>query len=112
MATAAVSGSYRKHLEGLFAKRDELEALGVKVLFPLKSKPVNPKDEFVVLDTDETDDARELQLKNLKLIENCDFLYVYNPQGYVGASATLEIGYALKCGKQVISLETPADVTL
>lgn len=110
---AAVVGSYRRSYEGLMEKRNEIEALGVEILFPLKnSNRINPNDAFVILDTDKSLDVYDLQAKNLKLIEQCDFVYVYNPKGYIGASVILEVGYALKCHKKIISLETPTDQTL
>lgn len=37
-------------------------------------------------------------------IDSCDVLFVFNPDGYVGNSVTLEIGYALAKNKVIYAL--------
>lgn len=38
-------------------------------------------------------------------IRKADIVYVYNKDGYIGNSTTLEIGYAVACDKPIYSLE-------
>jgi NTP pyrophosphatase (non-canonical NTP hydrolase) len=93
-------------------KREELIRLGAEVLFPQSAIADSDVEGFVILSSDCSRDPHQLQLKNLRLLETCDFLYVYNPDGRMGLSAAMEIGYALHCGIEVISLAPAEDVTL
>ena len=38
-------------------------------------------------------------------IKKADIVFVYNKGGYIGNSTTLEIGYAVACGKPIYALE-------
>ena len=44
------------------------------------------------------------------LIDNSDVLFIFNPGGYVGNSATLEIGYALAFNKEIYALEHDSEL--
>jgi hypothetical protein len=108
----AISASYHRDFDGLMEVRDLFANCGIKVLFPQKCQPTASISDFVILSTDTSRDPKYLQEKNLALIEQCDFLYVYNPDGYIGLSMALEIGFALRHGIQVFCWETPKDLTL
>jgi len=107
-----VSGSFRKHFEGISKVIKEFEDLDIQVLSPKLSKIINPNNSFDILETDDTDDPKTLEQRHLDAIEKADALYVYNLDGYIGASATLELGWAIALGKAIYTKEQPKDFTL
>ena len=107
-----ISGSFRKHYKGILNKIKEFEDVGMTVLSPESSRPVNPGDEFIVLETDETTDPKILEQKHLNAIYNADCLYIFNPDGYIGASTAMELGWAIALGKPVYIKEEIRDSTL
>lgn len=112
MPNVVISGSFRKNLDGIMTKVGEFEKAGVVVLSPKFSAPIDPKAEFVVLKTDAVADPKTLEQNHLAAIIRADALYVYNPSGDLGPSATLEMGFALAQGKPVFAKEVPSDFTL
>lgn len=110
--TIVISGSFRKHFAGIQEQIREFEALGIDVLSPKLSNVVNPDEEFAILESDDTSDPQVLEQRHLDAIESADALYLFNPQGYIGASATMELGWALALGKPIYSAEPASDFTL
>lgn len=104
----AILGSFRKHWEGIAAVADEFRTLGCEVLSPV-GRPVNPGEAFVKLDTDGEATDREIVFGVLEAVDRADLAYFYNPGGYLGASAAVELGYCLGTGKRFYMLEEPAD---
>lgn len=102
-----ILGSYRKHWEGIAATAERFRALGCAVT--PSGAPVNPGDPFVLLDTDAGKTEREIVFGVLAAIDQADAVYFYNPGGYLGASAAVELGYCLAAGKRFYTLEEPAD---
>jgi len=107
-----ISGSFRKHFEGIQQSIQEFEKISVDVLSPKKSKVVNPEEEFAILESDDTADPKTLEQRHLDAIVKADALYIYNPNGYIGASATMELGLALALGKPIFQKEVAEDFTL
>ncbi len=107
-----LSGSFRKHLDYILKIKKQLERKGTKVLSPRFTKPKNPGEEFVVFSGEENLSPLELERYHLNSIENSDALIVCDPEGYVGASALLEIGYAHSLGKRIIFIEKPQEFIL
>jgi len=107
-----ISGSFRKFYNEIVATAEIFQKQGVEVLSPKISVIRNAGGEFVLLESDATDDIKTLEQAHLDAIKNADFLYLYNPGGYVGVSASLEIGWAIANNKKVFSLEKPADQIL
>jgi len=54
----------------------------------------------------------ELERHHLSSIANSDALIVCDPEGYVGASALIEIGFANALGKRIIFTEKPEEFML
>lgn len=107
-----ISGSFRKYLEYILKVRKQLVAEGTEVLSPRFTEPKNPGEEFVVFSGEEGMSPLELESHHLHSIEQCDALIVCDPEGYVGASALIEIGYAQSLGKRVIFAEKPEEFML
>jgi len=107
-----ISGSFRKHLEHILKIKEKLETQGTKVLSPRFTEPKNPGEKFVVFIGEEGLNPLELERHHLKSISESDALIVCDPEGYVGASALLEIGFANAMGKRIIFAEKPEEFML
>ena len=78
----------------------------IEVLSPREAIIINPEDEFVVFDYDPKDlSDKEIEDKVLEKMHNVDFVYLYNPGGYIGLSASFEIGYCHAHGIKVYAFE-------
>lgn len=110
--SVVLSGSFRKHLEYIVGVRNSLVKKGVNVLSPRFTDPTNPGEEFVVFTGEEGLSPLELERHHLDSIDKSDALIVCDPDGYVGASALIEIGYAQALGKRIIFIEKPEEFML
>jgi NTP pyrophosphatase (non-canonical NTP hydrolase) len=107
-----VSGSFRKFYAQIIKKIQEFEREGFIVLSPKVSKIVNPSEEFVLLESDNTTDIKALELEHLRAILNANALFLFNPDGYLGNSAIMETGYAIASKKPVFCLKEPNENVL
>ena len=110
--SVVISGSFRRHFDGISEAVRTFESLGIDVLSPKASKVVNPGDEFAILETDDTSDPRTLEQRHLDAITNADVLYLYDPDGYIGDSSKMELGWAIALGKPVFCKKLVEDSTL
>lgn len=108
----SISGSFRKHLDYILEIKKHLETTGVEILSPRFIEPKNPGEEFVVFSGEEGKTPLELKRHHLSSIAKSDALVVCDPEGYVGASALIEIGYANAMGKRIIFTEAPEEFML
>lgn len=107
-----ISGSFRKHLDYILDIKGTLEDQGTKVLSPRFTEPKNPGEKFVVFTGEEGLGPLELERHHLSSISKSDALIVCDPEGYVGASALIEIGFANAIGKKVVFVEKPEEFML
>ena len=107
-----ISGSFRRYYNGIRDAIKQFESLGVEVLSPMHSNVVNPGEDFVILETDESTCPDKLEREHLKAICRADALYLYNPDGYIGPSSAMEVGWALALRKSVYLKEPCEDATL
>lgn len=107
-----LSGSYRKHLSQILEIRNQLIEKNIEILSPRFTEPKNPGEEFVIFSGEEGLSPIELERHHLESIEDSDALIVIDPDGYVGASALIEIGYANALQKRLIFVENPAEFML
>jgi hypothetical protein len=56
--------------------------------------------------------VRLVQQRHLQAISMSDFLWLVAPDGYVGTSAAMEIGFAVASHVPIFATTAPADVTL
>lgn len=114
--SCAIIGSFRKHYNKILELSREFETIGIKVLTPKLSKIVNPDEDFVLLESDccngQYPSISHIEDQVLSAILDADFVYVCNPDGYIGLSTSFEIGYALSRGISIYSLEAPQDTML
>lgn len=105
-------GSFRKHFEEikriyqLFAEND------IEVLAPEVSIIKAVENGFTILESDTEKDPRMIELlylHNLKQLGENGFSYFVNPEGYIGASASYELGIAQLSNIRCFFLEKPRD---
>ena len=84
-----ISGSYRRHLPGMYRLKRVLERKGITVLSPVGDGAINPGEEFVLLDADPIHDHRALQDSVFAKIRRSTFLTSFNRDGYLGKAALL-----------------------
>jgi len=107
-----ISGGFRKHLNHILDIKRLLEKKNIIILSPRFTKPKNPDDTFVLFEGEENSTPLQLERYHLSSIEKSDALIVCDINGYVGASAMLEIGYAYSLGKRIIFIEKPSEFIL
>ncbi len=107
---AVLCGSYKRDREGLFRAYDELVVTGCQVLSPQR---MQFDDEAFVRDTAEQGiSSRAIEGRHLLAICKADFVMIYAPDGYVGLSAAMEIGFATAQKCPVFSRTAPQDIAL
>jgi len=109
--SATISGSFNKHLDKIQMKILEFQQNDIKVLSPKLSQPISSEEGFIRLEINKGS-PRKIEIEHLEAISNSDFLYVMNPEGYIGKSVALEIGYAISKNVPVYSLNKPEDVAI
>jgi hypothetical protein len=110
--TATVSGSFHRHLSAIGDAVDALRDAGVHVLSPKDPRVVAAAGEFLFVASDAVRSVRLVEDKHLEALRGSSFLWLVTPDGYVGQSASLEIGAAVAFGVPIFSLNLPFDVTL
>jgi len=103
-----VSGSFNRFLPQIQETVIKMEKLGIVVLSPKVSKPVSRINGFTRLEKDKGS-PEKIERIHLTAIAESDFLYVVNPEGYIGKSVGLEIGYAISNGIPIFSSDAPKD---
>ena len=111
--SVVVIGSYREDLTGLLAFCRSLVQLGLRVLHPPPQATRTGEElGFVRLNSDLSADQGQVQRHVFTLIDGCDAVILYSPEGRVGVSAALELGYALHAHKPIYATAWPLDVTV
>jgi NTP pyrophosphatase (non-canonical NTP hydrolase) len=106
---AVLSGSYRKDLAGLKSNYEELLDIGCRVLSPSNVTVVSESDGFVYMQGEEAESPDVIEGRHLDSIQQSDFVWLHAPDGYVGPTASLEIGFANALGVPVFSKERVKD---
>jgi len=112
MLNATVSGSFHRHMGAITAAVHELAALSVRVLSPADPRIVAYQGEFLFVASDPIRSVRLVQDRHLESIRATDFLWLVCPDGHVGQSASMEIGYAAAIGVPILATQAPSDLTL
>lgn len=108
----SIVGSFRKspdELKKLFAfVQDHYELLSPKSI-----DWENPNDEFVRVESQpQTMSIAEIESEHLEALTDSDFIILFAPEGYVGSSATYELGFARALGIPVLSTHPITDEVL
>lgn len=109
---AVICGSFRRDRAALRREFLELQAAGCTVLSPRDLNFVDEVDGFVYGQTDWGKSTAEIEQLHLRSMEKADLIWLHCPDGYVGTSAAMELGFARAVGIRVFAAEQPEDVTL
>jgi hypothetical protein len=85
---------------------------GVRVLSPADPRVVDQFGDFLFVASDRVRAIKLVQSRHLAAIAASDFVWVVAPDGYIGQSGAMEIGYAAAVGTPVYCSEVPIDLTL
>lgn len=108
-----IIGSFRKHYREILKIIDIFHSVGIKNLSPKKSFIINPDDEFVLFNYDPKNRSKkEIEDAVLKKIHKVDFVYLANFNGYIGPSASFEIGYCHAHGIKVFALQSSEELCM
>jgi NTP pyrophosphatase (non-canonical NTP hydrolase) len=109
---AVVCGSFRRDPEALQREYRELQEAGCAVISPVDLDFVAEIDGFVYGRDDRGKSSSEIEGHHLQAMEKADLVWLHCPDGYVGTSAAMELGFARAMGIRVFASGRPDDVTL
>jgi hypothetical protein len=92
--SVTISGSLRRHKDQIDKDRDSFSQRGAKVLSPAPGPKDSTYRGFTKLAGDPSDVPRVTEGRHLDAIDKSDLLWVVVPDGKIGVSTALEIGYA------------------
>ena len=80
-----ISGSFRKHLQGILKLKTELEKRGIEVIKPNKIKAINNIEDpnFVRFEGEENIHPYILEMEYFDAIGECDAHIIYNKDSYM-----------------------------
>lgn len=104
-----LSGSYRREPVALEREYRELVAHGCQVLSPHRLNFTNQQDAFVKDEGETLMSADEIERHHLLSLRQADFLWLHCPNGYIGVSTAMEIGYALSLQLPVFCKTKPQE---
>src|SRR5580698_769339 len=103
MVTATVSGSFHRHMDAISSAVHEMAALNVHVLSPADPRIVAFQGEFLFVASHPIRSVRLVQDRHLEAIRAANFLWLVCPDGYVGQSASMEVGFAAAAGVPIFA---------
>ncbi len=109
---AVLHGSFRKHFNEIKRVHALFTSAGIEVLAPEMSKIKSFENGFAVLESDVSEDSRMtelLYLHNLLRLGKEGFSYFIDPEGYIGKSASYELGIAQLSNVRCFFSEMPKD---
>ncbi len=112
MLKVTVSGSFHRHLHAITRAVYELTDLGVCVVSPADPRIVETFGALNFVASDEFRTIRLVQDRHLESIRSSDFVWLVATDGYVGQSASMEIGFAAAHGIPIFSADAVSDLTL
>lgn len=105
-------GSFRKHFDLIKNVHQVFTHAGIEVLAPRFSDIKSHEGGFVLLEGEEQQDPRMVELlylHHLKRLGENGFSYFVNPEGYIGKSASYELGIAHVTNTRCFFLNQPDD---
>src|ERR1041385_5815579 len=111
-ARVTVSGSFHRHMNAISDVVRELTDLGAQVISPANPQVVDHEGDFLFVASDRTRSVRMVQDRHLEAIRSSDFLWLVTPDGYVGQSASMGLGFAVANNVPIVGLHLPTDLTL
>ena len=110
--SVVLCGTYRKDPEGLRRTFEKLRDLGFAILSPANPFIESEKQGFVYMQHENTHAPHQIENRHLDAIQRADFVWFFAPNGYVGPTGALEVGFARANGIPVYSDSPLNDVTI
>ncbi len=107
-----IHGSFSKHFDEIKRIHRHFRSAGIEVLAPKEAELVSEVDGFALFEDEVGQDPRLIELlylHNLKRLGTEGFSYFVNPDGYIGKSASYELGIAQLTNTRCFFLESPSD---
>jgi NTP pyrophosphatase (non-canonical NTP hydrolase) len=108
--TVALCGSFRRDPRGLRADYEALVAAGCHVLSPSDLEWTAEQDGFVFAAEEIGSDPAEIEQRHLGAMRAAHFVWLHAPDGYVGPSAAMEMGFAQALGLSIFTQTLPKDI--
>jgi hypothetical protein len=110
--SVTVSGSFHYHLDAIMGVVKAFNDRKIRVLSPEDPTAVDSVGQFIFVASDRHRSIRLVQDRHLASISQSTFLWLVSPDGYVGQSASLELGFAIAFAIPIFSDVLPPDLTL
>ena len=111
--TVSIIGSFQKNYDEILNIIKIFKSHELSVLSPKESYINGRIKDFVIFKTDRKDySPEEIEMITLNKIIASDFVYVYNPKGYVGRTVCYEIGFCFSKKKPLFFFEEPDDLPI
>lgn len=110
--TVVLCGSFRRAPLRLQHDYQALLEAGCLVLSPHDLNFVGEIGGFVFSESECGEDPREIEAGHLEAMKEAHFLWLHAPDGYVGPSAAMELGYAKSLGLRIFASESPVDLVM
>lgn len=107
-----ISGSFSRHMKEIGQSMETFQNLDYTVMSPITTNIIKELEDFLYVRGDTLDNIRLTEDKHLNAIFKSDFLWVCCPDGRMGISASLEIGYAIAMNKKIYTKDNILDPTL
>ncbi|MFA7284723.1 MAG: nucleoside 2-deoxyribosyltransferase [Candidatus Absconditabacterales bacterium] len=104
MKTVVLSGSM-KFIQDIQNTLHSLQELGAQAQFPNGDNIVSGEDLSM-------EQSKQLALEHYEAIKQSDIVYFLTPNGYMGTSCKVELGYAIALNKTIIFSELTHDIAL
>lgn len=111
--TGCIIGSFRKYYADILKVIESFEESNHIILSPKYSSISRNEDGFVILESD-ADGLSHIDIQTMVFHRafRSDFVYVWNPNGYVGKTTSYEIGRLIERKIPLYYKEYPVDVPI
>jgi NTP pyrophosphatase (non-canonical NTP hydrolase) len=110
--SVVICGTFRRDPDGLRRTWHALAEAGCTILSPLDISFVAEEQGFVLAAHELGRTPKEVEEGHLEAMQTAHFVWLHAPEGYVGRSAAMELGFAHALGLPVYAEELPTDVAL
>jgi len=110
--SVVLCGTYRKDPEGLRRTFERLKDTGFSVLSPSNPFIETEEQGFVYMRHESMQTPDKIEDKHLDTIQHADFVWFFAPDGYVGPTGALEVGFARASGIPVYTDTVLKDLTI
>lgn len=110
--SVVLCGTYRKDPSGLRRTFELLQDTGFSVLSPSNPFIETEEQGFVYMRQESMQTPNNIENRHLDAIQQADFVWFFAPDGYVGPTGALEVGFARAAGVPVYTDTALSDLTI